>query len=233
MDMHENARLTPRGREAMVRAVVDGGLPQAEAARRFNISAKTVGKWVRRFRAEGLAGLRDCSSRPHFLPSQTPLATGDAVESLRRQRRTQAAIAAETGLSAATVSRILRRRGLSLLSALEPAEPRPRYERATPGEIIHIDIKKLGRFNAIGHRITGDRTGQSNQRSRSGAGPGWEFAHKRTFIVSGKRSLAPSTTIRGWPSARSSPTKRRPAPSLSSRPRSLTIAASVSRSSAS
>jgi transposase-like protein len=80
MDVHDNARLTPRGREAMVRAVVDGGLPQAEAARRFNISAKTVGKWVRRFRAEGLAGLRDRSFSPHFLPSQTPLATGDAVE---------------------------------------------------------------------------------------------------------------------------------------------------------
>ncbi len=120
--------------------------------------------------------MRDRSSRPLSLPSQTPLATCDAVEALRRQRRTQAAIAAELGLSPATVSRILRRRGLSLLSALEPAEPRPRYERQTPGEIIHIDIKKLGRFNAVGHRITGNRTGQSNQRS-AGAGPGWEFVH--------------------------------------------------------
>jgi transposase InsO family protein len=95
---------------------------------------------------------------------------------MRRQRRTQAAIAAETGLSPATVNRILRRRGLSRLSAIEPAEPRPRYERATPGEIIHLDIKKLGRFNAVGHRITGDRTGRSNQRAGK-AGPGWEFVH--------------------------------------------------------
>ena len=176
MDVHDNARLTPRGREAMVRAVVDHGLPQAEAARRFDTSAKTVGKWVSRFRSEGVAGLRDRSSRPLSLPSQTALATCDAVEALRRQRRTQAAIAAETGLSPATVSRILRRRGLNRLSAIEPAEPRPRYERATPGEIIHIDIKKLGRFNAIGHRITGNRAGQSNQRS-AGAGAGWEYAH--------------------------------------------------------
>jgi transposase InsO family protein len=176
MDIHDNARLTPRGREAMVRAVVDQGCTQAEAARRFNTSAKTVGKWVRRFRADGIAGLRDRSSRPLSSPSQTATATCDAVEALRRQRRTQAAIAAETGLSRATVSRILRRRGLSLLSAIEPAEPRPRYERATPGEIIHIDIKKLGRFNAIGHRITGDRAGQSNQRS-AGNRPGWEFVH--------------------------------------------------------
>jgi len=178
MDVHDNAHLTPRGREAMVRAVVDDGHTQAQTARLFNTTARTVGKWVRRFRAEGAAGLRDRSSRPHSLPGQTALATCDVVEALRRQRRTQAAIAAETGLSAATVSRILKRRGLSLLSAIEPAEPRPRYERATPGEIIHMDIKKLGRFNAIGHRITGNRAGQSNQRSRAGTGgPGWEFVH--------------------------------------------------------
>lgn len=176
MNVHNNARLTPRGREAMVRAVVDEGVARGEAARRFNTSPKTVAKWVRRFRAEGRAGLLDRSSRPHFLPSQTPLATCDAAETLRRQRHTQAAIAAELSLSQATVSRILRRRGLSLLSALEPATPRPRYERKTPGEIIHIDIKKLGRFNAVGHRITGDRTGQSNQRS-NGTAPGWEFVH--------------------------------------------------------
>ena len=176
MDVHDNARLTPRGREAMARCVVDDGVPQAEAARRFNTSARTVGKWVRRFRDQGVAGLRDRSSRPLSSPSQTATTTCDAVEALRRQRRTQAAIAAETGLSPATVSRILRRRGLNRLSALEPAEPRPRYERQTPGEIIHIDIKKLGRFNAVGHRITGDRAGQSNQRSK-GAGPGWEFVH--------------------------------------------------------
>jgi transposase InsO family protein len=176
MDVHQNARLTPRGREAMVRAVVDYGATNAEAAWRFNITPKTVGKWVGRFRADGVAGLHDRSSRPLSSPSQTALATCDTVEALRRQRRTQAAIAAETGLSRATISRILKRRGLSLLSAIEPAEPRPRYERATPGEIIHIDIKKLGRFNATGHRITGDRTGQSNQRS-AGNAPGWEFVH--------------------------------------------------------
>ncbi len=176
MDVHQNARLTPRGREAMVRAVVDNGMTKVDAAGRFNTSPKTVGKWVRRFRIEGLAGLRDRSSRPHSLPSQTPLAICDAVEVLRRQRRTQATIAAEFDLSQATVSRILRRRGLSLLSAIEPAEPRPRYERKTPGEIIHIDIKKLGRFNAIGHRITGNRSGQSNQRG-NGTAPGWEFVH--------------------------------------------------------
>ena len=95
-----------------------------------------------------------------------------AVGALRRQRYTGAQIAAEVGVSAATVSRILRCLGLNRLSALNPAEPVRRYERAAPGEIIHIDIKKLGKFNRIGHRITGDRTGQSNAR-----GVGWEYVH--------------------------------------------------------
>ena len=172
MDVHKNARLTPKGREAMVRSVVDDGLTKAEAARRFNTTPKTVAKWVSRFRTGGVPGLHDRSSAPHVSPSQTPLATGDAVEALRRQRRTQHHIAAELGLSKATVSRILGRRGLSLMSSLEPADPRPRYERANPGEIIHIDIKKLGKFSRTGHRITGDRHGQSSTR-----GIGWEFAH--------------------------------------------------------
>jgi transposase InsO family protein len=172
MDTHQNARLTPKGREQMVRAVVEDGLTKSAAGRQFNTTAKTVAKWVARFRALGVEGLKDRSSRPLSSPSQTPPATCAAVEVLRRERRTQEHIAAALGLSSATVSRILKRRGLNLLSALEPQQPRPRYERATAGEIIHIDIKKLGRFNRIGHRITGDRTRQSNSR-----GIGWEFAH--------------------------------------------------------
>jgi transposase len=109
MDTHKNARLTPKGREAMVGAVVDYGLSKAEAARRYNTTSKTVGKWVKRFRAEGVDGLRDRSSRPRSSPSQTPQATCAAVELLRRQRHTGTQIAAELGLSPATVSRILRR----------------------------------------------------------------------------------------------------------------------------
>ena len=176
MDTHKNAPLTPKGREAMVRSVIEGGLFEAAAARQFNTTAKTVAKWVERFRAEGVDGLRDRSSRPLSLPSQTPPATCAAVETLRRQRHTGKHIAAEVGVSPATVSRILRRLGLNRLSALEPAEPIRRYQRENPGELIHIDIKKLGKFNRIGHRITGDRTGQSNLRSR-GEGPGWEYVH--------------------------------------------------------
>lgn len=172
MDTHKNAPLTPKGREAMVRAVVDRSLPQAAAARQFNVSMKTVAKWVVRFREFGVEGLRDRSSKPHSSPSQTPRATADAVEAMRRERHTQAHIAAVLGLSTATVSRILKARGLSRLSALEPCEPRPRYERASPGEIVHFDIKKLGRFERIGHRITGDASGQNRSR-----GAGWDYVH--------------------------------------------------------
>jgi transposase InsO family protein len=176
MDTHKNAPLTPKGRAAMVRSVIEGGLTKAAAAIQFNTTAKTVAKWVERFRVEGVDGLRDRSSRPLSLPSQTPPATCAAVAAFRRQRHTGKQIAAEVGVSPATVSRILRRLGLNRLSALEPAQPVRRYQREKAGELIHIDIKKLGKFNQIGHRITGDRTGQSNLRSR-GKGPGWEYVH--------------------------------------------------------
>src|SRR6185312_4989034 len=172
MNIHKNAPLTPKGREAMVRSVVEGGLSKADAAYQFNTTPKTVAKWVERFEAEGVEGLRDRSSRPLSSPNQTAPATAAAVEALRLQRHTGKQIAAEVGVSAATVSRILKRLGLNRWSALEPAQPVRRYERAAPGEIIHIDIKKLGKFNRVGHRITGDRNGQSNTR-----GVGWEYVH--------------------------------------------------------
>jgi len=172
MNIHQNAPLTPKGREAMARSVTEGGLSKAAAARQFNTTPKTVAKWVERFRAEGVDGLQDHSSRPLSLPSQTAPATCAVVEALRRQRHTGKQIAAEVGVSPATVSRILRRLGLNRMRDLEPAEPVRRYEREHPGELIHIDIKKLGKFNRIGHRITNDRTGQSNAR-----GIGWEFVH--------------------------------------------------------
>jgi transposase InsO family protein len=176
MDSHKNARLTPKGREGMVSAVVDRGLSKVAAARCFNTTPKTVAKWVERFRKDGIEGLRDRSSRPHSSPSQTPLAARAHVEVLRRQRYTGKQIAIEIGISAATVSRILRQLGLNKISALEPCEPVRRYQRQHPGEMIHLDIKKLGRIVGVGHRITGDRTGQSNLRAR-GKGPGWEFVH--------------------------------------------------------
>jgi transposase len=111
MDTHKNAPLTPKGREMMVRAVIDCGLRKAVAARQFNTTPKTVGKWVERFRAQGVDGLKDRSSRPLSSPSQTAPAACAAVEALRRRRYTAKQIAAEVGVSPATVSRILRRFG--------------------------------------------------------------------------------------------------------------------------
>ena len=173
MDTHKNARLTPKGREDMVRAVVDGGQSYAAAARKFNTTSKTVAKWVERYRAGGVDGLRDRSSRPLSSDSQTPQATCDAIEVLRRQRYTGKQIAAEVGVSPATVCRVLKRRGLNKLSALEPAEPIRRYERESPGDLIHLDIKKLGRIGSVGHRITGRQAGVVNRHH----GIGWEFVH--------------------------------------------------------
>ena len=162
-------------------------MSKAAAARQFNITAKTVAKWVERFRAEGVDGLRDRSSRPLSLPSQTAPATCATVEALRRQRYTGKQIAIEVGVSAATVSRILRRLGLNRLSALEPAEPVRRYEREKPGELIHIDIKKLGRIGSVGHRITGDNQARSTATTAS----------------AGSSSTSASTTPRASPSVRS------------------------------
>ena len=176
MDIHKNARLTPHSRAELVRRVLQEGQMPKAVATAFGICVKTVGKWVERFQAEGAAGLADRSSRPHRLRAPTSEAVLRRIEELRRQRWTGQQIALEVGVSPATVSRALRRLGLNKLRALEPAEPVRRYERDHPGELIHIDIKKLGRIDGIGHRITGDRRGQSRRRAR-GQGLGWEFAH--------------------------------------------------------
>jgi transposase InsO family protein len=171
MNVHKNARLTPRGREHIVMLVAVGQTPKA-ISQAVGVCPHTVRKWSKRYTTEGLAGLQDRSSRPKRLYRPTPKAIVERVEAMRRQRFTGKAIAAETGISAATVSRILKRLGLNKLSALAP-EPVRRYERQRPGELIHIDIKKLGRIGSIGHRITGRRTGVVNRH----LGIGWEFVH--------------------------------------------------------
>jgi transposase InsO family protein len=170
MNVHKNARLTPRGREWVVHQVLSGQTPKAVAGA-VGVCPRTVRKWVRRYQQEGLAGLADRSSRPHRLNQPTPQEVVERIETLRRQRLTGKAIAAETGVSPATVSRVLKRLGLNKLKMLEPAEPVQRYERAHPGELLHIDIKKLGKFEHAGHRATGQRQGCRNRRA------GWEFVH--------------------------------------------------------
>ena len=155
----------------MVRRVLYEGQAPAMVARAYGVEFKTVKKWVARFEAEGPGGLEDRSSRPHRLREPTPPETIEQIIALRRERLPGKQIAADTGVSRSTVSRILQAARLSRAKDLDPPAPIVRYERKTPGEMIHIDIKKLGRFEKPGHRVTGDRTGQTKGRV------GWEFVH--------------------------------------------------------
>jgi transposase InsO family protein len=169
MDIHKNARTTPHSRAEIVRRV-RGGEPAAQIAAAMCVSEPTVRKWLARHEADGDAGLLDRSCRPQHRPWATPRALLGLIESLRRQRWTGAEIARALQLSPSTVARHLQRCGLARLRQLEPAPPSVRYQWAFPGDMLHLDVKKLGRIGRIGHRITGDR----RRRVR---GIGWEFVH--------------------------------------------------------
>ena len=170
MDCHKNARLTALSRELLARKVLERGLTLKLAAASFNVSAKTAAKWVGRYREQGRAAMADRSSRPVVLYRPTSQQRVEQVEVLRRQRWTGFRIARETGLSRATVSRILRRLKLNRIRDLEPAPLIQRYEHATAGDLLHLDIKKLGRIARPSHRVTGDRRDTVN-------GAGWEYVH--------------------------------------------------------
>jgi transposase InsO family protein len=168
MNTHKNARLTYLRRLEMAQDLTERGLSASEAGAKHGVSAVTARKWLGRYLADGAAGLLDKSSRPQRSPRAIEPHVALAIVELRRKLMLQARIASYMGVSKATVSRVLRRAGLSRLSDLGPQEPVQRYEREHPGELLHIDIKKLGRFDKVGHRITGDRA----QRGRE---IGWEF----------------------------------------------------------
>jgi len=172
MNLHRNARTTVHSRAEMVRRVLEEGQSPRAVAAAFGVDSKTVRKWVERYQVEGRTGLADRSSRPHRLRQPTPRETIEHVIALRRQRWIGKQIAREAAVSPATVSRILRAARLSRMRDLDPPEPVIRYERDHPGELIHLDIKKLGRFERTGHRITGKRTGPASSR-----GSGWEYVH--------------------------------------------------------
>lgn len=171
MNMHKNARLTPIGRERMIEDMLRRQTP-AVAARKAGVCPRTAKKWLARYQCEGFDGLQDRSSRPHKLYNPTCTDKVARVIHLRRRKLTGTHIAKIVGVSAATVSRVLKRAGLSRMKDLEPKRPENRYEYPNPGDMIHIDIKRFGRFTRTGHRITGDRRGQSNTR-----GVGWEYLH--------------------------------------------------------
>jgi transposase InsO family protein len=172
MNIHRLARTTPSSR-GLIAARRESGVPEALVAAQLGIDRKTVRKWTRRQRAEGEAGLDDRSSRPRVSPTALTEEWRDVVGRLRRLRFTQAEIASVLRLSKSRVQRSVASMGLAKLSALEPPVPDNRYQRRRPGELIHVDTKKLGRFYEPGHRVTGDR--RSNRRL--GGAKGWEYLH--------------------------------------------------------
>ncbi len=168
MNTHKNARLTFEGRKLLIeRVAVMGVMLAAQAA---GISERSARKWLQRFAEQGLAGLYDRSSRPQRTRTNCDASVRQRIEQLRRTRMPMRAIARIVGRSVATVSRVLAGLGLSSLKALEPTSPVVRYERQSPGELLHMDTKKLGRIVRPSHRVTGNRRDSVD-------GAGWEFAH--------------------------------------------------------
>lgn len=191
MNSHKHARLTRAGRALLVDRVLREEWTVAAAAQAAGVSRRTAYKWLQRFKTEGLTGLLDRSSRPHRSPKACSAEQVRQFEQRRRERLPLWRIARDAGCSLATVARYVARLGLSRLSSLQPVEPIRRYERERPGELLHIDTKRLGRIEGIGHRITGDRT--LNRRR----GKGWEAVHLAIddhSRVSFARLLADETT---------------------------------------
>ena len=170
MNSHKHAALTPKGRALLVSRVLEEGWQVALASQAAGVSTRTGYKWLARFKAEGPAGLLDRSSRPSRCPHETSLEDRHRCEQLRRQRLPLWRIALECGRSLSTLSRHMKPLGLSRLRSLDPVEPIRRYEREAPGELLHIDTKRLGRIRGVGHRITGER----QHRNR---GIGWDAVH--------------------------------------------------------
>jgi transposase InsO family protein len=181
MRIHANAKTCPNSRALIARRVLEQGWSLAAAAEAAGVSERTAAKWVRRFRLEGGSGLLDRSSAPHRRPRRTPAERIEAIGALRRLRLTGAEISELLGMALSTVSRWLKRIGLGKRSRLSPPEPANRYERSRPGELVHVDVKKLGRFLRPGHRALGRGPGRrSTQTTAQGRGRGvvgWDFLH--------------------------------------------------------
>ena len=178
MKLHANHRTCPSSRRLICRRVVEEGWTLARAAEAAGCSERTASKWLRRFR-EGDRELLDRSSRPRRSPRRLSAERVGVIEALRRLRMTAAEIAEILELPLSTVSVWLKRIGLGKRSRLEPLEPPNRYERRHPGELVHVDIKTLGRIRGAGHRITGSRASQKQTRreGRRRGVAGWEYVH--------------------------------------------------------
>ena len=169
MNLHSNARTCPNSRAHLVQLMKSATWSSDQAAA-LGISQRTAYKWQRRFRDEGRDGLLDRSCRPHRQPRLTASDRTDLILQLRRLRMTGPQIARKLRMPRSTVAAVLKRAGIPRLRDLEPEQPVIRYERSRPGELIHLDIKKLGRITRVGHRITGNRRDTTR-------GAGWEFVH--------------------------------------------------------
>jgi len=172
MNVHKNARLTPQGRLLMVRRIVDEAWTVAAAATAAGLSERRAREWLKRYRAGGEIALHDKSSTPARYRDPAPNPRDSEIERLRRQRLSGNRIAHQLGLPRSTVGAVLRRLGLARLKALDPPAPVVRYQRERPGELLHLDTKKLGRIDGVGHRITGQHSGMVKNR-----GIGWEVLH--------------------------------------------------------
>jgi transposase len=183
MKVHANAPLGPKGRRLLVLRVLEQGWSVTEAAAAAGVSDRTCSKWVKRYRAEGEAGLLDRSSAPRSIPHRTPDELVEIVVLLRKLRMTGAEIALCLGMALSTVSAVLLRVGLGKLSRLEPPEPPNRYERRHAGELLHVDVKKLGRIHGgAGKRVRDGLRQHKRRRATDAAGVrrnliGWEYVH--------------------------------------------------------
>jgi transposase InsO family protein len=193
VQLHPNARTTPRSRAQLVDRVLVDGWSVPRVAQAFHVSRRTVFKWLARYRAAGAAGLADRSPAPRSSPQRTSVRRILQIVALRAQRLPGHVIARRLGVPRTTVSRLLRRQGLGRLPPLMPRAPIQRYERGAPGELLHVDIKSLGRIRGIGHRITGDR------RTRV-RGIGWEHVHVCIDDAS-RLAYAEVLATAAWPDA--------------------------------
>jgi len=199
MKLHANHRTCPSSRKLICRRVLDEGWTLSQAAEAAGCSERTASKWLKRYR-EGDHRLLDRSSRPRRSPSRLPAERVRVIEALRRLRMTAAEIAEILRLPLSTVSLWLKRIGLGKRSRLEPPEPPNRYERRHPGELVHVDIKTLGRIRGAGHRVTGSRASQRRTRreGRLRGVAGWEHVH---VMVDDHSRLAYAEVLDGLTSA--------------------------------
>src|SRR6266513_4986484 len=178
MNLHANAALSWSGRRRLCELVVDQGWTVVSAAAAMGVSVRCAGKWIGRYRLEGVAGLCDRSSAPRRVANRTAPERVEAIAKLRQLRFTAAEIAETLAMALSTVSGILTRIGMGRLGRLGLEQP-VRYERSRPGELVHVDVKKLGRVRRVGHRISGSRASQGKTRSegRRRGIAGWEYVH--------------------------------------------------------